>query len=61
LAAGRHRSFWDASAVETVPPLFMFAENDFGQAVIGLELMLTKPSEAQDVAADYNRTGMSLQ
>lgn len=60
LTTDRHRAFWDASAVEEVPPLFMSAENDFGQTVKGTQLMLPKPSESQDVAADYNHTGLSL-
>jgi error-prone DNA polymerase len=60
LSADRHRAFWEASAVEVVPPLFSSAENDFGQSVSGAELMLPKPSESQDIAADYNRMGLSL-
>jgi error-prone DNA polymerase len=60
LSPDRHRAFWEASAVEAVPPLFTSAENDFGQSVSGAELMLPKPSESQDIAADYNRTGLSL-
>ncbi|MDO9519140.1 MAG: error-prone DNA polymerase [Pseudohongiella sp.] len=60
LTTDRHRAFWEASAVEEVPPLFAAAENDYGQTVIGAELMLPRPSESQDIAADYNRIGLSL-
>ena len=60
LSTDRHRAFWEASAVEEVPPLFMSAANDFGQTVAGAELMLPRPDESQNIAADYNRTGLSL-
>lgn len=60
LASDRHRAFWDASAVEIVPPLFAEVSDDFGQARIGAEFMLPKPDEAQNILADYNHTGLSL-
>lgn len=60
LTTDRHRAFWQASAVEDVPPLFMSAPDEFGQADSGAELMLPRPSESQDIAADYNGTGLTL-
>jgi error-prone DNA polymerase len=60
LASDRHRAFWDASAVEIVPPLFAAMSDDFGQARTGAEFMLPKPDEAQNILADYNHTGLSL-
>lgn len=60
LTTDRHRAFWEASAVEEVPPLFLSAADDYGQTLTGAELMLPRPSESQDIAADYNRTGLSL-
>ena len=60
LTADRYRAFWEASAVEEVPPLFMSAADDYGQTVTGAALMLPKPVESQNIAADYNHTGLSL-
>ena len=60
LAADRHRAFWEASAVETILPLFANSAEDVGQARAGPELMLPRPDEAQNILADYNHTGLSL-
>ncbi|TFH75418.1 DNA polymerase III subunit alpha [Gammaproteobacteria bacterium LSUCC0112] len=60
LATDRHRAFWDASAVEIVPPLFAAVSDDFGQDRSGAEFMLPRPDEAQNILADYNHTGLSL-
>jgi len=60
LAPDRHRAFWEASAVETIAPLFANIADDFGQARTGAELMLPRPDEAQNILADYNHTGLSL-
>lgn len=60
LATDRHRAFWDASAVETMPPLFAQIADEFGQAQVGAVLMLPRPDEAQNIRADYNHTGLSL-
>lgn len=60
LGADRYRAFWEASAVEDVPPLFMSEVDAFGQHSSAAEIMLPAPGESQDIVADYNRIGLSL-
>jgi error-prone DNA polymerase len=60
LAADRYRAFWDAGAVEELPPLFAVLGENYRRAADNLDLMLPRPSEAQDIVADYNQTGLSL-
>ncbi len=60
LAADRYRAFWDASAVEEVPPLFAALGEHYRRPTDNLDLMLPRPSEAQDIMADYNHTGLTL-
>lgn len=60
LAADRYRAFWDASAVEELPPLFAILGERYRRTADNLDLMLPRPSEAQDIVADYNQTGLTL-
>ncbi|MBC52864.1 MAG: error-prone DNA polymerase [Gammaproteobacteria bacterium] len=60
LAADRYRAFWDASAVEALPPLFAAMGEHYRRSADNLDLMLPRPSEAQDIVADYNHTGLTL-
>ena len=60
LASDRYRAFWDASAVEELPPLFMAMGEQYRRSADNLDLMLPRPSEAQDIVADYNHTGLTL-
>lgn len=60
LAADRYRAFWDASAVEAIPPLFAAMGEHYRRSADNLDLMLPRPSEAQDIVADYNQTGLTL-
>lgn len=60
LASDRYRAFWDASAVEELPPLFVAMGEHYRRAADNLDLMLPRPSEAQDIVADYNHTGLTL-
>jgi len=60
LAADRYRAFWDASAVEELPPLFKAMGENYRRPAQNLDLMLPRPSEAQDIVADYNQTGLTL-
>lgn len=60
LASDRYRAFWDASAVEALPPLFATLGEHYRRPAGNLDLMLPRPSEAQDIVADYNQTGLTL-
>ncbi len=60
LATDRYRAFWDASAVEELPPLFAVLGEHYRRSADNLDLMLPRPNEAQDIVADYNQTGLSL-
>ncbi|MEX2334521.1 MAG: OB-fold nucleic acid binding domain-containing protein, partial [Pseudohongiella sp.] len=60
LTTDRYRAFWDASAVEELPPLFAAMGESYRRSAENLDLMLPRPSEAQDIVADYNQTGLSL-
>ena len=54
LTGDRHRAFWQVAGIESGMPLFEtphFTEAD---------VMLSKPSEAQDIIADYATKGLSL-
>lgn len=58
LSQDRYRAFWDVAGYEEKLPLFKNAgawpEAD------ELPIMLPKPSEAQNIMADYNSTGLTL-
>ena len=64
LAGDRHRAFWDARGVEQLPPLFEAVRNSAGPPsdtrTGTVALMLPRPTEAQDIMADYNQTGLTL-
>jgi error-prone DNA polymerase len=60
LASDRYRAFWNASAVEELPPLFAELGEHYRRTADNLDLMLPRPSEAQDIVADYNHTGLTL-
>jgi len=64
LAGDRHRAFWDARGVEQLPPLFDAVRNSAGPPsdtrAGTVALMLPRPTEAQDIMADYNQTGLTL-
>ena len=54
LAGDRHRAYWQVAGIETKIPIFeapVFAEAD---------VMLPKPSEGQNIVADYATTGLTL-
>lgn len=71
LAKDRHRAFWDVAGYTESLPLFAnnTLANDWPQ-IIDLqnsrprpsepEILLPKPSEAQNIVADYNSTGLTL-
>jgi error-prone DNA polymerase len=54
LAGHRHRARWAVTGVQAQLPLFD------GQPTIESAVVMTPPSVAQDTAADYARTGLSL-
>ncbi len=70
LASDRHRAFWEVAGYEQKLPLFAASEaaaQESGdwpqvgadeQAVV--EIMLPRPTEAQDIIADYVSTGLTL-
>jgi error-prone DNA polymerase len=61
LSSDRHRAFWMARGVAEIPPLFLAVPDSFdGIATEAAALMLPRPTEAQDIMADYNQTGLSL-
>lgn len=67
LGVDRHRAFWDGTGVEEIPALFLHASaadqhdaQDYGQPDTRLALMLPRPSEAQNIIADYNQMGLTL-
>jgi error-prone DNA polymerase len=54
LSGDRHRAYWQVAGIETNIPIFeapVFAEGD---------VMLPKPSEGQNIVADYATIGLSL-
>jgi error-prone DNA polymerase len=54
LSGDRHRAYWQVAGIETTIPIFdapVFAEGD---------VMLPKPSEGQNIVADYATIGLSL-
>jgi error-prone DNA polymerase len=54
LSGDRHRAYWQVAGIETDIPIFetpYFTEAD---------VMLTKPSEGQNIVADYATTGLTL-
>src|SRR5690606_32117343 len=54
LARHRHRARWDVAGIE--PSLGLFGLPRFVEA----EPMLRRPSESEDIAADYRQLGISL-
>ena len=58
LSQDRYRAFWDVAGYEEKLPLFE-VEQDWPEPV-QLPIMLPKPSEAQNIMADYNSTGLTL-
>lgn len=54
LSADRHRAYWSVAGVEEALPLFPLA--DFSET----EVMLTKPTEGENIVADYAHLGLSL-
>ncbi|ALO44808.1 error-prone DNA polymerase [Pseudohongiella spirulinae] len=61
LISERHQAFWAASAVQTLPPLFVCAPDSFDAVCQdGTSLMLPRSTEAQNIMADYNQLGLTL-
>jgi len=71
LAGDRYRAFWEVAGYQQKLPLEVVAEEreastSTGQAAASpwpaseLQVMLPRPSEAQDILADYNSTGLTL-
>jgi error-prone DNA polymerase len=54
LAGNRHRARWDITGIEEPSPLFPVTRIEEGVP------MLRSPTEGQDIAADYNHTGLTL-
>ncbi|MEM9401695.1 MAG: error-prone DNA polymerase [Pseudomonadota bacterium] len=54
LSGHRHRARWDVAGAETPTPLFQSMESYEPQP------MLSRPSEAQDIIADYQSVGLTL-
>lgn len=70
LASDRHRAFWDVAGYEETLPLYQTTDaqvitptdNALSQTdnESEIEILLPKPSEAQDIFADYTSTGLTL-
>ncbi len=63
LSGDRHRSFWQASGVETVEPRcqqISFYSKFSNDEEFGVDVMLPKPTESQDIFADYDSVGFTL-
>jgi error-prone DNA polymerase len=70
LASDRHRAFWEVAGYEESLPLFAVPDvagqepDDWPQAGADkqafVEIMLPRPTEAQDIIADYVSTGLTL-
>ena len=64
LASDRHRAFWDVAGYEEKLPLLAAAavapEAAWPGAGAQVALLLPKPSESQDIIADYNSVGLTL-
>jgi error-prone DNA polymerase len=70
LASDRHRAFWEVAGYEKSLPLFAVPDvagqgpDDWPQAGADkqafVEIMLPRPTEAQDIIADYVSTGLTL-
>lgn len=67
LVADRHQALWQSTGVEEIPPLFSAALSlntnkaaDYGQSDTELIFLLPRPTEAQNIFADYNQTGLTL-
>jgi len=66
LASDRHRAFWDVAGYEEKLPLFAAAAvTESGTAAwpdagAQVALLLPRPSESQDIIADYNSVGLTL-
>src|SRR5690606_3909624 len=71
LAGDRYRAFWEVAGYQQRLPLEMVAgeceaSTARGQSAASpwpaaeVQLMLPRPSEAQDILADYNSTGLTL-
>jgi error-prone DNA polymerase len=70
LASDRHRAFWEVAGYEEKLPLFAAADaldqesGDWpqmgGDEPASVEVMLPRPTEAQDIIADYISTGLTL-
>ena len=62
LASDRHRAFWDVAGYETKLSLFSTTgqapDEEFPE--FGVDILLPRPSEAQDIIADYNSTSLTL-
>jgi len=54
LVGNRHRARWDIAGIETPLPLLAGTRVEEGLP------MLRQPTEGQDIAADYNHTGLTL-
>ncbi len=59
LAKDRYRAFWDVAGYEEKLPLFA-AQEQWPEAHERLPIMLPKPSEGQNIMADYNNMGLTL-
>ncbi len=70
LTSDRHRAFWEVAGYEEKLPLFAAADalaqesGDWprmgGDEPASVEIMLPRPTEAQDIIADYISTGLTL-
>ncbi len=59
LAKDRYRAFWDVAGYESKLPLFEYSQ-DWPEPASELPILLPKPSEAQNIMADYNSIGLTL-
>lgn len=59
LSKDRYRAFWDVAGYEERLPLFASA-HQWPEADQTLPILLPKPSEGQNIVADYNSIGLTL-
>lgn len=59
LSKDRYRAYWDVAGYEEKLPLFSHMQQ-WPDAHDDLPILLPKPSEAQNIMADYNSTGLTL-
>ncbi|MES3008921.1 MAG: error-prone DNA polymerase [Pseudomonadota bacterium] len=62
LASDRHRAFWDVAGYEEKLPLLGAAGQALEEEFVppDVDILLPKPSEAQNIVADYNSTALTL-